>query len=263
MTTRVSVDLVSADVLDRGNHTGEQPISSISGLADALAASFGIPMSQAPPTLTWLSASSIRVEAGGCRSEDDAADLVFPSPIVISGIALGNDQHGHVLVGRDGSGNPAATISSSIALPSGWQAYRRAGSVRTDSSGNVRSFIQIGDFFLLTGSTALAINTTSQGSTRVLYTLPVPVGVRSEVVLHGRLSAAAASAHFVGSPEAADEAANVSTGVVNFFNPAGSSSAGEVRCFTDTLGRVAIRSQTTSVTAQFSVRGWYDRRRRG
>ena len=263
MTTRVSVDLVSADVLDRGNHTGEQPISSISGLADALAASFGISMSQAPPTLTWLSASSIRVEAGSCRSEDDGTDLIFPAPIVISGISLGNNAHGHVLVGRDGSGSPAAMISTSIALPSGWQGYRRAGSIRTDASGNVRSFLQVGDFFLMTGSTGLAIDTAVQGNSRTLYNLPVPIDVRTEVVLHGRLSASVASAHFVGSPDAADEAVNVATGIVNFFSQANTSAAGEVRCLTDTLGRVAIRSQATSVTAQFSVRGWYDRRRRG
>jgi hypothetical protein len=68
--------------------------------------------------------------------------------------------------------------ASSPALPGGYTEYRRIGAVTTDSSSNIRRFVQVGDRFLYTAkpiadATALAISTTP-----LPITLTVPTGIK-------------------------------------------------------------------------------------
>lgn len=143
----------------------------------------GIPMSKSPPAMSWVSVNEISIAAGKCRSQDDAGDIVLPSPFSIAGISVGNNAHRHVLAGLDGSGLPIAALASTVALPSGWQTYRRVGSILTDGSGNVRQFVQSGDVFLWSASVLSLLATTIGSASANTLAVAVPAGVAVEAIL--------------------------------------------------------------------------------
>jgi len=230
-----------------------------------------LPMAKAPSNLEWLSTNSIRVTAGSFRSEDDSSNIVLPSDIDITGISVGNNAHRHVLAGRDGSGDPAAILSETIALPSGWQAFRRVGSVRTDGSGDVRSFIQHGDVFMLAEPIAGAVNVSNQGTNEVTRTLPVPLGVRVLAVLDVAASRSEAFALAVVGGDTSSFApdfpqqGSVSPATISARSSANQEPAAgstEAQVLTNTSGQIKTRSSISSTNVNITVKGWIDARGR-
>ncbi len=139
--------------------------------------------------------NDIDISIGECRSELNTVDLLLTSAITKradAAWAAGNNQGGmdtgskptngtlHVYIISNGSAVDAifSQSASSPALPGGYTEYRRIGAVTTDSSSNIRRFVQVGDRFLYTAkpiadATALAISTTP-----LPITLTVPTGIK-------------------------------------------------------------------------------------
>lgn len=85
------------------------------------------------------------IGVGACSSQDRGATIEVASELTIeidnsghhvNGSTLGADTTYYVLVGLAG-GSAVAAFSQSLALPSGWDAYRAVHVCRTDSSSNL------------------------------------------------------------------------------------------------------------------------------
>lgn len=222
---------------------------------------YALPMVDAPPEMTWISATQISVATGACRDETDSVNIVSASPITVTLSGAPTSAHRHVLLGYDGSGAAVATFSASNALPSGWQAYRRIGSVRTDASGNILSFVQNGDDFAYT-TPPLDISTT-QGTTSVHYVLSVPLDVKVVARVQGRFSNTVAAQHLVMDPAMADlPPGGAATPLATVGNGAGEQEYGEYRVCTDTSGRIRLCSSASNSTIRLVTLGYQDRRGR-
>lgn len=114
--------------------------------------------------------TSATVAAGKWRSKDDSVDIVLASAITktlqSSGAwAAGNNGNGlfsgarangvwyhFFVIANDSTGAVDAGFDTSITaanIPSGWTAYRRVASIRTNASGNVLPYIVRGPHFRL------------------------------------------------------------------------------------------------------------------
>lgn len=214
-----------------------------------------IPMAKSPPRLVWVNGTTVTVKADKCRDELDAVNLVFPSDINVVLAGAPTTAHRHVLVGYDGSGNPAAVFSTTDALPGGWQAYRRVGSIRTDGVGAIRQFNQYGDRFLYT-----SVITDILGSVAVnqLYDVQVPVGVPIDALVRA-LAFTNAAYMTVASPDESAPSNTSSGSLADLYTPS-SVSAGRATIPTSTGQlRVLVNAATSWRVA---VLGWIDRRGR-
>lgn len=220
-----------------------------------------LPMSKAPPEMAWVNGTTITIKAGQCRDEDDTANLVFPSDFNIALAGAPTNAHRHVLAGYDGSGDPIAEFSTTIALPSGWQAYRRLGSVRTDGAGAIREFTQIGDEFWYGGTQPTDINVSNQGTSGVLYALSLPLGVNVIARNRIRVQNAAVTVWLFTSPLEADVAPSTA-GFVDEVNGGGSSVYVRTELMTDTSGRIRARSTNSNGTVVAVTFSWIDFRGR-
>lgn len=224
-------------------------------LAAEVISAYPIPMVKSPPRLVWVDGTTVTVKAGKCRDELDAVNLVFPADINVVLAGAPTTAHRHVLVGYDGSGNPAAVFSTTDALPGGWQAYRRVGSIRTDGVGAIRQFNQYGDRFLYT-----SVITDILGSVAVnqLYDVQVPVGVPIDALVRA-LAFTNAAYMTVASPDESAPSNTSSGSLADLYTPS-SVSAGRATIPTSTGQlRVLVNAATSWRVA---VLGWIDRRGR-
>jgi len=223
----------------------------------------GLPMAKAPPVMTWVNATTVTVAAGSFRDEADTVDIVGAAPVnaVLSGAPA--SAHRHVLAGINGSGQYAATFSTTIALPSGWQSYRRIGSVRTDASGNILAFIQTGDEFAYQLGVQDA-NVSNLGNTAVLYSLQVPLDIKVKALLRARIvNSSSAVAAIIADPATTDIAAN--TGVApgaDLYQVAGAFDTKTLAVTTNTAGQVRARASAASTQLMVYTLGWIDPRGR-
>lgn len=115
--------------------------------------------------LTWLSVSTVEIGLSGqmseMRSASDSFDISFsgtigPVDITASGangLDAGTEAANtwyavHVIFDSSGTNSPAGLFSlsaTSPTLPAGYDAFRRVGWVRNDSSSDLRAFYQRGD----------------------------------------------------------------------------------------------------------------------
>ena len=273
----VTLAKLAADARAASGHTFDDTTAQlgetdVQGAIEALAAiAPPLSMAKAPSEMERLTVSSIRVKPGTFRDEDDASNISIPSAIDITGISVGNNAHRHVLAGRDGSGDPAAVLSETIALPSGWQAFRRIGSIRTDGSGNVRNWVQHGDVFMLINPVTGVVNVTNQGTSEVTRTLPVPVDVRVLAVLDVAASNSEAfGVAVVGGDTNAyapdlPQRESVSDATISARSDSSADAAAgssEVQILTNASGQIKTRSSISSTNLNITVKGWIDTRGR-
>ncbi len=157
-----------------------------------------------------------------------------------------------------------STSATSPTMPSGYAYKRRIGSLKTDTSGYITNFVQVGDEFLWTDP-PLDINMDGTLSTSASnLTLSVPTGVKVQAIFNAAGShSSTVTAIYISSPDADDEAAdwnaNTLVGSVNVLSTAAVETVPMV-VRTNTSAQVRARSQNTSTYLSVSTLGWWDDR---
>lgn len=155
----------------------------------------------------------------------------------------------------------ATTSATTPRIPAGYTGLRRIGAIRTDSSGNILPFLQFGDEFRFK-TVILDVNVATLGTTRVLFPLTVPTGLRvSAVFTVGQSSGTVGNIVGLCCPDDTDETAGnnptIRATVVSSFIY-----VGPVVLPTDTLAQIAARAGNASTTLNIVTRGWIDPRGR-
>jgi hypothetical protein len=144
--------------------------------------------------------NDVDISVGECRSSTNTVDLILSATMTKradAAWAQGTGQGGmdtgskptsgtlHVYIISNGSDVDAifSQSATSPTLPGGYTQYRRIGAVTTDSSANIRRFVQVGDRFLyLTMAKDIVLgNALATGS---LYTISVPSGIKVHPILN-------------------------------------------------------------------------------
>jgi hypothetical protein len=147
-------------------------------------------------------------------------------------------------------------------LPSGYTKYKRVGSIKTDSSGNILGFFQNGTHFFLK-IPVIDFSGTST-TTLTLVTLSTPLGIKTIAILSATISASAGSTRSlrIFSGDASDQAvsANCWNGV--YLASSGSTTdiitgSGNVFVPTSTFSQV-FHEASASASVSILTQGWID-----
>ena len=143
-------------------------------------------------------------------------------------------------------------------------AYRRIGSVLTDSSSNIIQFQQFGDEFIY-DSQVNNLSSGTPGTSRLLQTVTAPLGVETRAIL-GIIAVVAGANNGVrftithpGVTDAAAATDNLNNGGENSSNNNGTWAAGTHIVRTNTSSQVAYR-QDYQASVSINTNGYYDDR---
>ncbi len=220
--------------------------------------------------------NDVDIEPGKARDSSDACNLTLSMTLtkqLDAAWAQGSDQGGlftgskandqwyHVhLIRNDTSGAIDAGFDTSVVAanaPAGWSSYRRAGSILTDSSGNVLPFTQRRDFF----TWATTITDHSVSSVTGLIGLSVPPGVS---VLTRLLALSGTSGNDTRFTIVDGDTVVWGVGVYSLVSvlssvvATGNSHGGELQLVTNTNAQVRVLYIYT--TYGISTLGWLDNR---
>ena len=231
----------------------------------------------------------IDIAVGEARDTADGVDLTISSTFtkkidatwasgsgnggMASGVSLSADTWYHVyLVELDAGGTDAgfdtATNAANLVATSGVaSAYRRIGSVLTDSSSNILGFTQFEDEFIF-DTQITNVNGVGLGTSRVLQTVTTPTGfeVRAILGLLGRVAGSNSSVSITlthpNVTDATPGSNNLNNAGENSSNNNGTWASGTHIVRTDTASRVAFRQDFNS-TVYINTNGYLDPRGRG
>lgn len=231
----------------------------------------------------------IDIAVGEARDTADGADLTISSTFtkqidatwasgsgnggMASGVSLSADTWYHVyLVELDAGGTDVgfdtATNAANLVATSGVaSAYRRIGSVLTDSSSNILGFTQFEDEFIFDAQIT-NVNGSGLGTSRVLQTVNTPLGFETRAIL-GLVAVVAGSNASVNITlthpnvtDAAPDNPNANNAGENSSNNNGTWAAGTHIVRTNTSSQVAFR-QSFNSTVYINTNGYLDPRGRG
>lgn len=153
-----------------------------------------------------------------------------------------------------------ATVITALQAETGGGSYlyaRRIGSIMR-ASASIRGFSQDGDQFLLTTVVADQSAVVPAGTTGVLVTLSVPVGIKVRALMRARLIYTSTQASmFLGSPDESDQ---IMTSLLVGPNSLFSSGHFEIR--TNTSAQIRRRVNDVGLVYDIWTFGWIDRRGR-
>lgn len=243
-------------------------LGSPGNVQEAIEAASAISMAKAPPELAWVDGNTITIRAGRCRDESDNINLINPADFNIDLAGAPTNAHRHVLLGYDNNGDPSGIFSEAIALPGGWQAFRRLGSIRTDASGNIRAFDQFGDRFLLRAF-VIDVDVVNSGTSASLRTLTVALGVPVVAIFAAsQVKISSAISHVFTSVSQTDQAPGIPNSSApshgHLIGNSGTSSiaGGYFEVITNVNGSIRSRCSADSSGLLIATFGWIDRRGR-
>jgi len=181
--------------------------------------------------------------------------------------SVGNATWYHVfLIRKDSDGTIDAGFDTSVTAankPAGYSTYRRIGSVLTNgSAANILAFSQMGNQFLwkvgITDVNAAAITNSA-----TLYTLSVPLGVKTLPVITTQVAKGANVIVYWSSPDVTDSAAsqpNVTSYQINGQGVDPTWHKGPTSLRTNTSSQIRGRTDTAACTAYVYTQGWIDPR---
>lgn len=217
----------------------------------------------------------IDVSAGSCRDDNNAVNIIFAGlnkTLNNSGSwAAGNNSNGldtgaranstwyhvYVITKVDGSDPEVlmSTSNSSPHMPTSYTQKRRVGSIRTDSSGNILAFTQIGDRF--TWATSLRdVSGASVTTTASTISLTVATGVRTIALFRFVINSTTEAILITSLAETNQALTNNNYSIVG---TALGTAAGDFQKPTNTTGQIRLRA-TGTCTADLWTYGWIDRR---
>jgi hypothetical protein len=152
-------------------------------------------------------------------------------------------------------------------IPSGYSAYRRIGSIRTDASGNILGFDQWGDEFWWKDP-LYTHDTTNPGTSAVLAVMAVPPGLRVEALFNWMHYTPNVNKMIYFSSVGVNDEAPSSTDAPLATNWSDSSTAQNTMDFmrlpTNTTQQIRYRQDdpNTSTVVRIATLGWIDPRGR-
>ena len=228
----------------------------------------------------------IDIAVGEARDTADGVDLTIASTFtkkidatwasgsgnggMANGVSLSGDTWYHVyLVELDAGGTDAgfdtSTTAANLVATSGVaSAYRRIGSVLTDSSSNILNFTQFQNEFIYDAQIN-NVNGSALGTSRVLQAVSAPLGFETQAIL-GLLGVVSGSNSGVritlthpNVTDATPASANVNNAGENSSNNNGTWAAGTHIVRTNTSSQVAFRQDFNS-TVYINTNGYIDER---
>lgn len=209
-------------------------------------------------TMTLASAMVKRIDASWAAGTGNGG-LATPA-------SLTGDTWYHVFIIEDGAGTidagyDTSTTAANLLTDSSYTKYRRIGSVLTDSSANIRPFIQTDRKTFFWKTPTRDINSTTLGTTRTSYTVPVPSGNTHVAIVDSvYTNAGGATSIYMSNPNLTDTAPSISSApLAHMYITTGATlvSSG-MNIPTDTSSQISARSDRASTTLRASVRGWID-----
>jgi len=157
-----------------------------------------------------------------------------------------------------------STSATSPTMPGGYSYKRRIGSVLTDGSSNIIQFVQFNDTFLRKAGAVADVSAASQGTTAVLRTLSVPLGIKTVPLFIEQLFKSAANVVGVYTSPDCDDVAAASPNSMSYQMVAGGwSPTGIINgmlIWTNTSSQIRVRCDTASSTLYIYTYGWVDPR---
>jgi hypothetical protein len=160
-----------------------------------------------------------------------------------------------------------STSTTSPTMPANYDRKRRVGAVRTDGSGNLLAFTQLGDEFLWK-SPPLDVNTSSLSTSSTNFTLTVPGGTGLQVWAEIQFNCDPSGILvYLRNGDVNDEAPSDSAAPLASNTAAALGGGGatigqtkKIRC--STSSQIAARADTASSTLRVATLGWWDTRGR-
>lgn len=233
-------------------------------------------------TVSRISTSNISISGGWCMSDD------FTTIIPITNGWQKNTQNAFAAGGagqgsRKGAGvatntwyhvfamwdsvNLVGDILTDVVLnptlPGTFTKKRRIASYRTDGSGNVIPFVQLGDQFLWATPVADVTNF-DLSTTATLFTLTVPTGFQVEAIFNFAISNSSAVVLSLASPDQNLTTANSPSGNTEGVTNSAGEAAGRITIRTNTASQIkGVTNGAPGTNAFFIVtHGWLDTRGR-
>ena len=177
--------------------------------------------------------------------------------------------HAIVVGGSADVGFDTSVSAANLVTDHSATAYRRIGSIRTDSSSNILAFTQNGDIFTL-AALIQDLNANNPGTSAVTTALSVPTGIVVEAMLHGNLfddSSSGVATALVTSLLQNDVAAGQNTGAQFVMADSGAVdnfASASLRVLTNTARQIRYRlsASDADITFRLYLEGWIDRRGR-
>jgi len=160
----------------------------------------------------------------------------------------------------DGSIDAGFDTSVSAAnIPSGYVAYRRLGSIKTDGSGNIIGFSQVGDEFLW-DSPLQDVNASGIATGSTNYAVNVPPDVIVEAILQGAANSSAGAAAFHLNRPGANDVASYVCPTVQMTATNVATTFGRCRVRTNTARQIQFNTSQSSSSLSLGAYGWIDSR---
>lgn len=183
------------------------------------------------------------------------------------GVALANSTWYHMFEMKHSSGAIDCGFDTSVIAanrPSGWNYYRRIGSVLTNGSANIIAFIQMENQFLWKVPIA-DVSGGTLSTAAVTPTLSTPLGIKTtpNIAWLGLYKGAGLPNAFVSAIDQTDSAVTFPTQTHGNTGSAGNLSppfSHEHRIWTNTSSQIRIRSNLDGVTYYLATAGWIDPR---
>lgn len=153
-----------------------------------------------------------------------------------------------------------STSASSPTMPADYDRKRRIGSIYNNSSGNINAFAQFGDRFVWSATVGM-VNSTNPGTSAVLATMRIPLGVKCIAQMNVRLVSPTNQALLMFSdPDASDEAPGSSSPYAHAQGNSTNAGYGRFEIGSDTSSRVRYRlsASVSDTVVQIASTGWID-----
>jgi hypothetical protein len=218
--------------------------------------------------------TALDVAAGICADDGNAVMLSLPAGTIDltavgangldAGSLAGNAWYHAFAIARPGGAAVARLASASFAapvLPAGYTLKRRLGSFRTDGSGHVQPFTQVGDEFIW--ANPVTDYNGQPGTTPFLQALSVPPGLKVKATIRavGTIAGGLWSV-LVTSPDEVPGASRGIVGNASLGNENGAIAAGTLAVWTDTSRQVRLVAENGGADLALATCGWVDRRGR-
>jgi hypothetical protein len=151
----------------------------------------------------------------------------------------------------------ASTNASSPTLPANYTHYRRIGSILRESAAIV-PFVQDGDIFLR--ATAVQSSASTVGTTAVLVTCNVPIGIKVLVKTRITCPSGATNVIMVTSPDMTDVAPGAAYNTNPGYDLGSTATTYRDDIRTNTSGQIRLRAGGASQSYAVYTLGWTDRR---